>query len=125
MHVVLDIMFISMLYIPFRSGRNGRKISYRHANRYVAPPCSTSAKISACFSRFCRNTFLGFVFFFSLLSFFSAPSSSSSSSYSASRKWSLVMGLWTWSLKKKEISVGEDGEEGKKKEFKEKRNFRG
>ena len=29
---------------------------------------------------------------------------------------SLVMGLWTWSLKKKEISVGEDGEEGKKKE---------
>jgi hypothetical protein len=62
-------------------------------------------------------------FFFSLLSFFSAPSSSSSSSYSASRKWSLVMGLWTWSLKKKEIFVGEDGEEGKKKEFKEKRNF--
>jgi hypothetical protein len=35
------------------------------------------------------------------------------------------MGLWTWSLKKKEISVGEDGEEGKKKEFKEKRHFRG
>ena len=29
---------------------------------------------------------------------------------------SLVMGLWTWSLKKKEISMGEDGEEGKKKE---------
>jgi hypothetical protein len=29
---------------------------------------------------------------------------------------SLVMGLWTWSLKKKEIFVGEDGEEGKKKE---------
>jgi hypothetical protein len=35
------------------------------------------------------------------------------------------MGLWTWSLKKKEIFVGEDGEEGKKKEFKEKRYFRG
>jgi hypothetical protein len=45
--------------------------------------------------------------------------------HSASRKWSLVMGLWTWSLRKKEISVGEDGEEGKKKEFKEKRYFRG
>ena len=29
------------------------------------------------------------------------------------------------SLKKKEFSVGEDGEEGKKKEFKEKRYFRG
>ena len=29
------------------------------------------------------------------------------------------------SLKKKEISVGEEGEEGKKKKFKEKRNFRG
>ena len=29
---------------------------------------------------------------------------------------SLVMGLWTWSLKKKEIFVGEDREEGKKKE---------
>jgi hypothetical protein len=29
---------------------------------------------------------------------------------------SLVMGLWTWSLKKKEIFVGEYGEEGKKKE---------
>ena len=41
-----------MLYIPFRSGRNGRKISYRHANRYEAPPCSTSAKISACFDGF-------------------------------------------------------------------------
>ena len=56
----------------------------------------------------------------------------------------LGYGLWTWSLKKKEISVGkmekkerrkslkkkeisvgEDGEEGKKKEFKEKRYFRG
>jgi hypothetical protein len=35
------------------------------------------------------------------------------------------MGLWTWSLKKEEIFVGEDGEEGKKKEFKEKRNFHG
>uniref|UniRef100_A0A2N9FLF6 BED-type domain-containing protein n=1 Tax=Fagus sylvatica TaxID=28930 RepID=A0A2N9FLF6_FAGSY len=32
-----------MLYNPFRSGRNGRKISYRHANRYESPPCSTSA----------------------------------------------------------------------------------
>ena len=41
-----------MLNIPFRSDRNGRKISYRHANRYEAPPCSTSAKISACFDRF-------------------------------------------------------------------------
>ena len=29
------------------------------------------------------------------------------------------------SLKKKEIFVGEDGEEGKKKEFKEKRHFGG
>ena len=36
-----------MLYNPFRSGRNGRKISYRHANRYEAPLRSTSAKISA------------------------------------------------------------------------------
>jgi hypothetical protein len=41
-----------MLYISFRSSRNGRKISYRHANRYEAPPCSTSAKISACFGLF-------------------------------------------------------------------------
>ena len=41
-----------MLYIPFHSGRNGRKISYRHANRYKAPPCSTSAKISVCFGLF-------------------------------------------------------------------------
>ena len=41
-----------MLYNPFRSGRNGRKISYRHANRYEAPLCSTSAKISACFGHF-------------------------------------------------------------------------
>ena len=37
-----------VLYNPFRSGRNGRKISYRHANRYESPLCSTSAKISAC-----------------------------------------------------------------------------
>jgi hypothetical protein len=37
-----------VLYNPFRSGRNGRKISYRHANWYESPPCSTSAKISAC-----------------------------------------------------------------------------
>uniref|UniRef100_A0A2N9G4P2 Uncharacterized protein n=1 Tax=Fagus sylvatica TaxID=28930 RepID=A0A2N9G4P2_FAGSY len=41
-------LFKSVLYNPFRSGRNGRKISYRHANRYESPLCSTSAKISAC-----------------------------------------------------------------------------
>jgi hypothetical protein len=71
-----------MLYIPFRSGRNGRKISYRHANRYEAPPCSTSAKISACFGRITytgRNTFLAFYFLF----FFSASSSSASASASS------------------------------------------
>ena len=41
-------MVQSVLYNPFRSGRNRRKISYRHANRYESPLCSTSAKISAC-----------------------------------------------------------------------------
>jgi hypothetical protein len=29
---------IPELYIPFRSGRNGRKISYRYANRYETTP---------------------------------------------------------------------------------------
>ena len=81
-----------MLYIPFRSGRNGRKISYR----YEAPPCFTSSKISACFGLFRpfrpvlaklhvpgRNTFLAFFFFFSA-SFASASASSSAVSVSAS-----------------------------------------
>jgi hypothetical protein len=58
-----------MLYIPFRFGRNGRKISYWHANRYEAPPCSTSPKISACFGRFVYvirpEYFLAFYFLFS------------------------------------------------------------
>ena len=68
--MVLNIHFLPMLYIPFRFGRNGRKISYRHANRYEALPCSTSTKISACFGRITytgRNTFLVFFFFFPLL----------------------------------------------------------
>ena len=79
------------LYIRFRSGQNGRKISYRYANRYEITPYSTSDKILGCFRSFWpfrwisgyfgryvhfgRFTFLGF-FFFSLLSF-STPSSSS------------------------------------------------
>jgi hypothetical protein len=66
-----------MLYIPFRFGRNGRKISYWHANWYEAPPCSTSAKISACFGLFRPvyvirpKYFFGFlyIFFFSLLTY--------------------------------------------------------
>ena len=67
-----------MLYIPFRSGRNGRKISYRHANRYEAPLCSTSAKISACFGHFGLfrpvyvirpEYFFAFCFIFFFLSF--------------------------------------------------------
>ena len=41
-----------VLYNPFRSGRNGRKISYRYANRYESPPCSTSANIPGRFARF-------------------------------------------------------------------------
>ena len=41
-------MYKAVLYNPFRSGWNGRKISYRHANRYESPPRSTSAKISDC-----------------------------------------------------------------------------
>ena len=45
-------MSISQLYIPFRSGRNGRNISYRYANRYETTPYSTSGKISACFGPF-------------------------------------------------------------------------
>ena len=41
-----------MLYNPFRSGRNGRKISYWYTNRYETTTCSTSIKVSACFGRF-------------------------------------------------------------------------
>ena len=68
------IVLLAMLYIPFRSGRSGRKISYQHANRYEVPPCSTSAKISAYFSLFQPfwpvyvirpEYFFGFFFFFS------------------------------------------------------------
>jgi hypothetical protein len=56
------------LYIPFCSGQNGRKISYWYANRYEAPPCSTSAKVSAHFGLFWPDYsfrseyFLGFQF---------------------------------------------------------------
>ena len=120
----LVYVLIVMLYIPFHSGRNGRKISYRHANQYEAPHVPPRPKFRPVSAGICNLAEILFWVFFSLLSF-SAPSSSSSSSYSASKKWSLVMGLWTWSLKKKEIFVGEDGEERKKKEFKEKRNFGG
>ncbi len=78
---------IAVLYNPFRFGRNGRKISYRHANRYESPPCSTSAKILACSGLFlpfrpvsagklvsARILFgpLVFIFFFSVLSQHSA-----------------------------------------------------
>ena len=89
-----------MLYIPFRSGRNGRKISYRQANRYEAPPCSTSAKISACFGLFrpfrpvsaCfgritytgRNTFLAFLFIYFFSAFSSSASSAAASASSSS-----------------------------------------
>jgi hypothetical protein len=68
-------LWSSMLYIPFRSGRNGRKISYRHANWYEAPPCSTSAKISACFGLFRPvyvirpKYFFGFLYIYFFLSF--------------------------------------------------------
>jgi hypothetical protein len=69
----------SMLYISFHSGQNGRKISYRHANRYEAPPCSTSAKISACFGLFRPvyvirpEYFFGSFFFFFFLCSPSSP----------------------------------------------------
>ena len=90
-----------MLYIPFRFGRNGQKISYQHANRYEAPPCSTSAKISArlhipagilfwlfififflCFFCFCFCVcfFFCFYFFFFCFCFFYFCSASSAAS---------------------------------------------
>ena len=76
--------FRSKLYIPFRFGRNGRKILYRYANRYKITPHSTLDKISECFgsfrpfrwisSHFDRFTFLGFfIFYFFLYSPFSPP----------------------------------------------------
>ena len=43
---------MSLLWIPFRSGRNGRKISYRSLDRYESPSCSTSAYIPLHFSPF-------------------------------------------------------------------------
>ena len=44
--------FISLLLILLRSNRNGRNISYRHANRYHNTLCSTSGQISAYFGPF-------------------------------------------------------------------------
>ena len=41
-----------LLLIPFRSGWNGRNISYRHENRYHNTPHSTSDQISAYFGVF-------------------------------------------------------------------------
>ena len=35
---VVNVGFVSQLYIPFHSGWNGRKISYRYANRYETTP---------------------------------------------------------------------------------------
>ena len=49
--IFLTELFQPVLYNPFRSGRNEQKISYRHANWYESPLCSTSAKISACSGR--------------------------------------------------------------------------
>ena len=43
---------ISLLLILFRSSRNGRNISYQHANRYHNTLCSTSSQISAYFGLF-------------------------------------------------------------------------
>ena len=76
-----------MLYIPFRSGRNGRKISYRYANRYETPPIPPRIKfrdVSMCFGCFsvfrCVSTVLLFWVFFSALLLLSAHLSPSSSS---------------------------------------------
>ena len=44
--------FITLLLIPFRSGRNGRNFSYRYANRYRNTPRSTSGQISGRFGPF-------------------------------------------------------------------------
>ena len=41
-----------MLWIPFCSGRNGRKISYQSSDRYESPSCSTSAEIPLHFGPF-------------------------------------------------------------------------
>ena len=77
-----------MLYIPFRSDRNGRKISYRHANRYEAPPMFHLGQNFGRFGLFQPvyviqpEYFFGFLFIYFisalLLQFFSALSSSSS-----------------------------------------------
>ena len=42
----------SLFLIPFRFSRNGRNISYRHANRYHSTSRSTSGQISAYFGVF-------------------------------------------------------------------------
>ena len=44
--------YISLLLIPFRSGRNGRNFSCRHEARNRKPPRSTSGQISGCFGPF-------------------------------------------------------------------------
>ncbi len=88
-----------MLYNPFRSGQNGRKISYRHANRYESPLCSTSAKISVCsglfrpVNLFRPEYFLGlwFLFFFSLFWLLSQPALSLFYS-----KTFVGFGFWWW-----------------------------
>jgi hypothetical protein len=51
------LFFCPKLYIPFRSSRNGRKISYRYANQYEITPHS----IQSCRYRF--GLAIGMVYF--------------------------------------------------------------
>jgi hypothetical protein len=48
----IKVESIPKLYIPFRSGLNRRKISYRYANRYEVTPHSTSDQILGVSMRF-------------------------------------------------------------------------
>ena len=62
-------LFKPMLYIPFRSGRNGRKISYRHAHRYEAPHVPPRPKFWPVSTSICNPAeilFWLFIYFFSL-----------------------------------------------------------
>ena len=90
----MGFWFVAKLYIPFHSGRNGRKISYR----FEVTPHSTLYQISGCFGafqpisgemdisadsrrdgHFGRYTFWGNFFFFLFLSFnLGTPNSKSS-----------------------------------------------
>ena len=68
------------LYIPFRSGRNGRKISYRYANRYETTPLLHLGLNFGVFQSvwaFRPVCFLGDFFFLSPLDFSDLSASSS------------------------------------------------